>query len=801
MSVQSTLKNGLVHRAFLAPIARPIAVGFSLLLAILLGLHNPEGPLEQALHNARDSINAKPASGRVHIIEIDAKSLAGLDRWPWPRAHHGKLIDELDKAGVEQIVFDVDFSSYSNPDQDLALASAISNAEGKVVLATFRQPQSTGEAEADLENLPIPILRKKAFLGSVNVRPDADGQVNAYPFGTVTDSTPRPSLGALLADASGPVNEEFKIDQSIDIASIPRHSFIDILQGQVDPRELKGKKVIIGATAIEIGDRYATARFGVIPGVVVQAMAAETLIAGAVLSELGPWPMLALTLIAVLLALRWTDKRGTSGVAPALLIALSILLIPLMAERYSIAHLDVTPALLLLAGSMAAQYVTRTTRQISVERQIDKDTALPNLTAWQGRADRKGNYTVIVAEIANFGEIVATLDHAESIKLVRAVADRLELSSGPGELYRIGRERFCWRTEMLDSDDIESAVEASAAMFNAAIPVCGRSIRATLCFGIATGDISDAQGLANQATLAAKRAGELGKRAIWHNDSLAEVTDQTLFILSEFEEALITGQISVLYQPKYGLAQDCVTGAEALVRWEHPSKGMVSPSLFVPLLEQQNLMEALTLFVLRQVVEDVERWNSVRYPMGCAINISASLLANAAFAERAVAIIRSSGVDPSLLTIELTETAALSSQEMAASSLNQFKQLGTHLSIDDYGTGQSTLTYLRSFSADEIKIDQSFVKLIATDNANKIMVRSSIEMAHALGMKVVAEGVEDITALNVLREFGCDTIQGWLIGKPVSRDEFMQRWCLNLFDSSEGNVANTADRVSQAHRL
>jgi EAL domain-containing protein (putative c-di-GMP-specific phosphodiesterase class I) len=200
-------------------------------------------------------------------------------------------------------------------------------------------------------------------------------------------------------------------------------------------------------------------------------------------------------------------------------------------------------------------------------------------------------------------------------------------------------------------------------------------------------------------------------------------------------------------------------------------------------------MEALTLFVLRQVVEDVERWNSVRNPMGCAVNISASLLANPAFAKRAVAIIRDSGIDPALLTIELTETAALSSQEMAASSLNQFKQLGAHLSIDDYGTGQSTLTYLKSFSADEIKIDQSFVKLIATDNANKIMVRSSIEMAHALGMKVVAEGVEDIAALNVLREFGCDTIQGWYVGKPVTRDEFMQRWCLNLFDTSGGTSA------------
>jgi diguanylate cyclase len=796
MSFRSTLKNGLTKTGISARFARPLAVGISLLLAIILGLYSPEGPVEQLLHNARDSINSKPASGRVHIVEIDAKSLAALDKWPWSRGYHAQLVDELDKAGVAQIVFDVDFSSYSTRDGDQEFAAAIERADGKVVLPTFRQPQSTGEIHADLENLPIPILREKAFLGSVNVRPDADGQVNDYPFGTITDSIPRPSIGALLGDASGPVNKEFKIDQAIEISSIPRHSFVDVLEGRVDARELKGKKVVIGATAIEIGDRYATARFGVIPGVVVQAMAAETLIAGTDLPELGPWPMLALTLIAVLFAIHWTDRRNTTGVVPSLLIAITILVVPLIAERYSLAHLDVTPALLLLAGSMAAQYVIGITKQISLERRIDRATGLPNLAAWQERMDCKGNHNVIVAEIANFGEIVATLDRAESKKLVRAVADRLELSSGPGELHRIGRERFCWRTETMDSDAVETTIEASASLFNTAIPVSGRSVRATLCFGVATGDIRDAEGLANQATLAAKRASELGKRLVWHNDRLAQVTDQSLFILSEFEEALMTGQISVFYQPKYSLINDFVNGAEALVRWEHPDKGMVSPSLFVPVLEHENLMEALTLFVLRQVVEDVERWNSVRNPMGCAVNISASLLANPAFAKRAVAIIRDSGIDPALLTIELTETAALSSQEMAASSLNQFKQLGAHLSIDDYGTGQSTLTYLKSFSADEIKIDQSFVKLIATDNANKIMVRSSIEMAHALGMKVVAEGVEDIAALNVLREFGCDTIQGWYVGKPVARDEFMQRWCLNLFDSSGGTSA--PDWVGQA---
>lgn len=797
MSFRSTLKNGLARTGISTRKARPIAIGISLILAVLLGLYSPEGPVEQLFHNGRDTINSKPASGRIHIVEIDAKSLSALDNWPWPRGYHAQLVDELDKAGVAQIVFDVDFSSYSTLDGDEEFAAAIGRAGGKVVLPTFRQPQSTGKVQADLENLPIPMLRENAFLGSVNVRPDADGQVNNYPFGTVTDSTPRPSIGALLGDVSGPVTKEFKIDQSIEISSIPRHSFIDVLDGRINRQDLKGKKVIVGATAIEIGDRYATSRFGVIPGVVVQAMAAETLIAGTDLPELGPWPMLLLTLLGVLLAIKWTDRRNVTGIVPSCLIALAILTLPLFAERFKIAHLDVTSSLLLLAGAMAAQYVIGITKQISVERRIDKATGLPNLAAWQERVDLGGDHVVIVAEMANFGEIVATLDRAESTKLIRAVADRLELSSGPGELYRIGRERFCWLTKILDSEAVESIVEASASLFNTAIPVSGRSVRATLCYGIAAGDIKDAEGLANQATLAAKRAGELGKRLVWHNDRLAQVTDQSLFILSEFEEALMTGQISVFYQPKYSLVKNCVNGAEALVRWEHPEKGMISPSLFVPVLEHENLMEALTLFVLRQVVEDVERWNSVRNPMGCAVNISASLLSNPAFADRAVSIIRDSGIDPSLLTVELTETAALSSQEMAVTSLDQFKRLGALLSIDDYGTGQSTLTYLKSFSADEIKIDQSFVKLIATDKANKIMVRSSIEMAHALGMKVVAEGVEDIAAMGVLREFGCDTVQGWYIGKPETRDRFMQRWCLDIFDPTAGKITDVAYPVGQ----
>lgn len=772
-----------------------LALLVSLALATFLATFSHDGPVERTLQNVKDAVNSKPASGQIHLVEIDAKSVAKLDRWPWPRSYHAKIVDRLNEAGAAQIVFDVDFSSRSALSEDDAFAAAIERSGGKVVLPTFRQSADVNDAGASLENIPIPSLRKHAFLGSVNVRPEINGQVNRYPFGTITDSTPRPSIGALLADASGPVGKEFRIDQSIDASTIPRHSFVDIVNGRFDNADIRGKRIIIGATAIEIGDRYATNRYGVIPGVVIQALAAETLIAGPILPDFGAWPMILLTLLAVLSARKFSENHWQAKAAYAVTIALAIFGMSLLAERYRLAHLDVTPALLLLVCSIAAQYVIGMMQKIATERRIDSETGLPNIIAWQDRSDGEVLRAVIVAEIANFGEIASTLGKSDSSKFVRSIRERLELASGPGELHRIGREQFCWIAAAEAKKDVDVAVESAAHLFNAPILVGGRSIRATMCFGVAMDISADLSGLASKASLAAKRANDIGARAMWHDDDLAHDTDQSLFILSEFEEALMTGQIAVVYQPKYDLREGRVTGAEALVRWHHPEKGTISPAIFIPVLEGENLLEPLTLFALRQATDDIQNWKVLGKPFGCAINISASLFLDNGFAERAIAIITKSGVDPASLTFELTETSVLSSVELTASTLRQFREIGLRLSIDDYGTGQSTLTYLKSFAADEIKIDQSFVKRVATDNANRIMVRSSIDMAHALGMHVVAEGVEDEEAMNLLREFGCDQIQGWHIGKAVSRDEFVRCWC-----QPDGDNVDLAPLARQAFK-
>jgi len=763
----------------------------ALVVSILTAFLGTGDPAERFFGQIRDGLNSKPASGEIYLVEIDARSLKSLDNWPWPRSYHAQLVDRLNEAGVEQIVFDIDFSSRSTDAEDAAFAEALARARGKVVLPTFRQPSSTGDENAASENLPIEILREQAFLGSVNVHPGRDGQVNSYPFGAVTDGVPRPSIGALLAQANGAVNSVFELDHSIEISTIPAYSFVDIVEGRFDASSFQGKRVIVGATAIEMGDRYSTARFGIVPGVLLQALAAETLMAGTALAHMGPWPMLFLAITLIAIFCRFQGRKSWPKEPVTLLLVLMIFIISLFAERYRYAHLDLAPAFLFIVVWIAGQYFTGFMRRLNRERYFDTATGHPNLAAWLRQKGTGKPVYVVVAEVANFGEILSILGEDDSARFVGAVADRCKFICGDDELYRIGPNQFCWKMDSESPQALDNQIEAAGLLFNAPLQVGGRSVRATLCFGLVEGPLSDPLGLSSKAVLAAKQASRTGVRSLWHNESLADDTNQSLFIVSEFANALEAGEVSVVYQPKFSIASGQVTGAEALVRWNSPAKGPISPAVFVPVLERENLIEPLTLFVLRRVIASLEEWHTAGRTLGCAVNISAPLLGRDTFVESALEIIRSGRANGSLLTFELTETAVMTSPDIAAASIGRFGELGIRLSIDDFGTGQSTLSYLKDFSASEIKIDQSFIRLITSSNANRIMVRSTIEMAHALGITVVAEGVEDDITFNMLKEFGCDMIQGWHIGRPLTKEAFFESWVRRKTDSQE-NMADTA---------
>lgn len=724
-------------------------------------------PLDQALRSARDHVRNRPATGQIHIVEIDARSLAEIDRWPWPRRHHARLVDRLTDAGAHIIAFDVDFSARSVAADDARFADALKRAGGSVVLPTFQQLDSH-DGTNFIENLPIDVLREHAFLASVNIFPDREGLVRKYSSGIVTAHTMRPSIAALLAEQSSQPDRDFIIDQSIDPATIPRHSFVDIVNGKVPAAALAGKRIVIGATAIELGDRYAVPRHGVLPGVVIQAMAGETLLQGSALPNLGGTPLLMFSF-----AILWLRVRSRSRLSHLVFLGMGVVVaVPLAFEVLALATLDSASALAALTSGGAMIAALNIIGAFRRNRLTDSETGLPNAIAFAEVATAPEGRIVVAARIANYGEIATIVGSAGSAELLRRISERLAYAADNGVIYRCDSDALLWTVDNSEAQALPDRIAGLAALFRAPVRIGQRAIDVSLNFGIVADAAVDAQQAVARALLAADRAADEG--ILWdrHDESVDDAVDWKLSLLSELDEALSSGQIWVAYQPKADLATGRIIGVEALARWNHPTRGAIAPDHFVPIIEQAGRMADLTLTVLRQSVSDLEQWREQGHDVSVAVNLSASLLDDGEFVQLIAAQLAGLGAPPSAITFEITESAAMARPDQAIHVMTELRKLGVRLSIDDYGTGQSTLTYLKRLPATEIKIDKSFVQDIVENRSDQILVRSTIALAHELGFKVVAEGIENAESLTMLRELGCDTGQGWHIGRPMAAAAF-----------------------------
>jgi diguanylate cyclase len=246
-------------------------------------------------------------------------------------------------------------------------------------------------------------------------------------------------------------------------------------------------------------------------------------------------------------------------------------------------------------------------------------------------------------------------------------------------------------------------------------------------------------------------------------------------MLSQLDEAIDRGEVWVAYQPKLDISTHRITGAEALARWSHPEKGPIAASEFVAAAEQHNRIGKLTDFVLENAVAAAAQINKRRGDFEIAVNLSARSLSDKGFTLRLSALLARHGLAPRHLTLELTETAALAGSGEGLDMIVRLRDLGINIAIDDYGTGLSTLDYLKKIPANEIKIDQSFVRGIADNRSDRLMVQSTISLAHSLGRRVVAEGVEQKDILDLLTEMECDVAQGFVIGRPMSLDALGKR--------------------------
>jgi EAL domain-containing protein (putative c-di-GMP-specific phosphodiesterase class I) len=252
-------------------------------------------------------------------------------------------------------------------------------------------------------------------------------------------------------------------------------------------------------------------------------------------------------------------------------------------------------------------------------------------------------------------------------------------------------------------------------------------------------------------------------------------TIDRLGLLTDLREALYSDQLALAYQPKMGLADGQVHGVEALLRWTHPSRGPVPPMDFIPAAEATNLITPLSHRVLGLALLQARIWIEEGTPMRVSVNVPPRCLVEGDFAAVVSEALQASGVPATLLCLELTETSLMTDVDAALGVIGELRELGIQLSIDDFGTGFSSLSYLRRLPVGELKIDKSFVQGVLVHRQDQILIKATIDLAHRLGMSVVAEGVEDEQSAAMLAQLGCDLGQGYLYSKPLPGRE-LSRW-------------------------
>ena len=450
--------------------------------------------------------------------------------------------------------------------------------------------------------------------------------------------------------------------------------------------------------------------------------------------------------------------------------------------------LAAAPALLGLGTALSMRIIQQRRRADDRVHHIafhDDLTSLPNrlmlnqcLDRALSRHRRAGSkLAILFMDLDRFKVINDSLGHEVGDVMLRQVADRLRAQSREGDtIARMGGDEFVVLIENRDNlNDISACARRLIEELSAPYLLGKKDCHVTLSIGISVfpSDGSDSQALLKAADVAMYRAKELGRNNYqYYLPSMNVHTLERLELESDLRRALERGEFLLHYQPKVEIATGLITGTEALLRWAHPVRGLVSPLEFISLAEETGLIVPIGEWVLATACAQNKLWQDMGLTdLGVAVNLSARQFSDSKLLENLTRIIHASGLDPSSLELEITESAVMSHGEYAAGVLEQLKSIGVRIAIDDFGTGYSSLAYLKRFPIDTLKVDRSFIRDIPADSGDKKIARAIIAMAHALRLKVVAEGVENAEQLKFLRAQHCDAVQGYFLFRPLPVDE------------------------------
>ena len=418
----------------------------------------------------------------------------------------------------------------------------------------------------------------------------------------------------------------------------------------------------------------------------------------------------------------------------------------------------------------------------------DDLTGLANRERFRARLDeriaaaktRDEKFGVMLCDLDRFKEINDTLGHHFGDELLRDLGPRLAEAIGPdGLVARLGGDEFAVLPgkNTADPDELEAIARRLTACVQQPVDVDEMLLEVGVSIGIARfpRDGEDPHSLLRSADVAMYAAKEAHAGCKVYAAALDRHSVRKLSVLSEFRRALDSDEIVVFYQPIMHMDGNRVHGAEALVRWQHPELGLLPPSDFMPIVEQTGLIGPLTHHVLERAVAQCAAWRQAGQELTVSVNLSVRNLLDPELAALISDLIKIYRLTPSALELEITESMLMSDPDRSLVTLTRLSQLGVGLSVDDYGTGYSSLANIRRLPIDELKIDRSFVSPMLSDESDLIIVRSTINLGHDLGLTVVAEGVEDEATLHRLEGLGCDLAQGYHFSKPLSAAAF-NKW-------------------------
>ncbi len=399
--------------------------------------------------------------------------------------------------------------------------------------------------------------------------------------------------------------------------------------------------------------------------------------------------------------------------------------------------------------------------------------------------DSGASVTVLVMDLDRFKEVNDALGHHIGDLLLKEIARRLQGVTRPqGHLTaRFGGDEFTILLRNCDAAAGRAIAERLLAELEATVTLGGSDanksveVIASASIGIAQYpvDATDMNTLLQHAEVAMYSAKQSNSGLATFVPALNTYSEDRLVLMGELRRAVGAGQLELFYQPKVDSTSEAVVGVEALVRWNHPTRGLLGPGDFIPFAESTGFITVITQWVVRAAIAQAARWRSQGRRLNIALNISARDLAQPLLPQMIDELIREYAAEPSWLTLEITESAIMADPKQALEVAEQLHAMGFRLAIDDFGTGYSSLSYLKRLPVAELKIDRSFVSHMASVEDDATIVASVIHLAHDMGLKVVAEGVEELSAYQLLRELKCDSIQGYLIGKPQALPSF-ERW-------------------------